>query len=526
MASFENVLTGLVADAAHRHPAAVAAICDDQHLTWAALEDRVGCLASALTQSGVRRGDRVGIYVHKSLDSLVAVHGILRAGAVYVPIDPMASAELVATIVDNCGIEVIVSHALRREGLRRLQALHKIKAVVGLDHEKNELGFARSMSWEEVSSLEPSAPASVAPDDTAYIMYTSGSTGTPKGITHTHGSGFAYAEMAASLYQLSSNDRMANFSPLHFDMSTFEVLAGIKAGSSVVLLSEPLLRFPASLSAYLAEQQCTTWYTVPSLLQQMVTRGALADHDLSSVRWVNPAGEVFAPEALARFMALFPNARFSNVYGPAEVNQCTFYHFDDPPTDGRPVPIGYPSAGAELLLVDEDLNSINPGQQGELLVSAPTMAAGYWRQPELTATAFIDRREPDGSFKRWHRTGDLVEQDEDGLFRFLGRRDHQVKVRGNRVELEGVEAAVGNLDGVENAVVGIRTDANGNAELIAHYLAGQESAAPVQAWRKKLAEALPPYAIPSEFVAIEEFPLTPSGKIDRRTVRAEIALND
>lgn len=539
---FAGVLSGLVANAAEKNASAVAAICDDAELTWSELDQRVRTLVAALRQVGVSPGDRVGIYLHKSLDSLVAVHGILSAGAIYVPIDPLASAELVSSIVASCGVRVLVTHEPRRDGLNRFVATTDLTAVVGIGGSEIEAESVAAFSWDEVESLDPVSPLVVAPDDVAYVMYTSGSTGRPKGITHTHRSGFAYADMAAKLYALSPEDRMANFSPLHFDMSTFEVLAGIHAGSSVVMLSEPLLRFPASLTSYLVEQRCTVWYTVPSLMQQMVTRGGLADQDLSAVRWVNPAGEVFAPEALAQFMALFPNARFSNVYGPAEVNQCTYYHFDEPPSDGRPVPIGFASGDAELLLVDDDLQPVGAGTQGELLVSASTMAEGYWEQPELTAAAFIERAEPDGTLKRWHRTGDLLELDEDGLLRFHGRRDHQVKVRGNRVELEGVEAAVGDLDGVENAVVGVRTDPMGNAQLVSFYTLDQSAKSevdhkssqseiekagpPTLAWRKRLGSALPAYAVPVEFVVVDEFPLTPSGKIDRRAVRGQIASGD
>ncbi|MGI9595736.1 MAG: amino acid adenylation domain-containing protein [Acidimicrobiales bacterium] len=539
------LLSDLVPRAAHDRPDAVAASCDDQQLTWSQLDDRIGRLAAALTGSGVDRGDRVGIYLHKSMESLVAVHGILRAGAAYVPIDPMAPAETVAAIVEDCGIRTVVSHELRRQGVARLCGLVELRAVVGLDpvepgdhRAEEETGQAEFIGWDEVSALEPAAPVPVLGDDLAYVMYTSGSTGKPKGIMHTHRSGLSYATMSADLYELGPDDRVANFSPLHFDMSTFEILAGVAAAARVVLIPEPYLRLPASLTQYLADQGCTTLYTVPSLFQQLLTRGGLAERDLSAVRWVLPAGEVFPPEPLKELVDLFPNARFSNVYGPAEVNQCTYYHFTAPPADQQPLPIGYRCPDAELLVVDDDDRPVTGSNQGELLVRTATMMAGYWNRPDLDEKGFVHLTGPDGIRQRWYRTGDVVSWDMSGTaevaatadagrcLRYHGRRDNQVKIRGNRVELEMVEAAVASLDGVEQAVVGVRIEPGGDSQLVARYVPDRsagEDAIETDGWRQLLAGRLPVYAIPGLYEQIGTLPLTPSGKVDRRAVRLAIA---
>ncbi len=563
------LLSDLVPRVADSRPDAVAASFEDATLTWAELDDRVARLAAALRDVGVENGDRVGIYLHKSMESLVTVHGILRAGAAYVPIDPMAPVDVMATIIGDCGIEVLVSHELRRAGVSRLARQVNVNAVLGLAPQANDLpeddlpetdlpqterDRTRFLSWDDIAGYQPIDPVPVLGDDLAYVMYTSGSTGPPKGIMHTHRSGLAYASMSSTLYGLGPEDRVANFSPLHFDMSTFEILAGVAAGSRVVLIPEPHLRLPASLAAYIADQGCTTLYTVPSLFQQLLARGGLADHDLSAVRWVLPAGEVFPPEPLAKLMALFPTARFSNVYGPAEVNQCTYFHFDAPPSEGRTLPIGYRCPDAELLVVDERDRPVADGEQGELLVRTATMMAGYWNRPDLDRACFVERTGPGGHSGRWYRTGDLVSRqpggsgddaDAEPALHYHGRRDNQVKIRGNRVELEMVEAAVGSLAGIEQAVVGVRVDDGGDSRLVVRYIA---TAGPAdgedqkpdrdrnateerdrdqvrdRAWRRALAAALPPYAVPDRYEAVERFPLTPSGKIDRRTVRAQIAV--
>lgn len=530
------LLSHLVSDSAERDPEGVAVVCDDESLTWAELDARAGRLAAGLVEVGVERGDRVGIYLHKSIESLVAVHGILRAGAAYVPIDPLAPADLLAGILTDCGITTIVTHEPRRAGVGRIPSEVGLRAVIGLSADSDAAGAGGAaetgvetgsrLSWDDLDSFESLPPTNGISDDLAYVMYTSGSTGKPKGIMHTHFSGLSYARMSAEIYGLGAHDRMANFSPLHFDMSTFELLAGVHAGATVVMIPEPHLRLPASLTEYIETTRSTTLYTVPSLFQQMITRGGLADRDLSAVRWVLPAGEVYPPEPLRRMMRLFPNARFSNVYGPAEVNQITWYHFTEESIGDQPAAIGFPSPDAELALIDDQGDPLpdDTNERGELIARTSTMMAGYWGRPDLDEKGFLFRSGPTGMSERWYRTGDIVSRNERGELIFHGRLDHQVKIRGNRVELEMVESAVGGLDGVAQAVVGVRADESGDSTLVVRYVPVEADAkVDDRVWRRTLSGLLPPYAVPSSFEPVETFPLTPSGKIDRRTVRAQLS---
>ena len=522
------VLSSLVPDAAEARPEATAVECGDDHLTWAELDDRIARLASTLTANGVNRGDRVGIYLHKSIESMVAVHGILRAGAAYVPIDPLAPVDLVESIVADCDIQVLITHQPRKPGLTRLLPKLDSMTVIGIAAEQIEADAVRFVDWEEVAAAEPASPADLVAGDLAYVMYTSGSTGRPKGMMHTHGSGLAYALMAADVYRLGPDDRLANFSPLHFDMSTFEIFAGVSAGAAAVLIPEPYLRVPASLTEYLSAKKVTTLYTVPSLLIQMMTRGAFEQRDWSSLRWIMPAGEVFPPEPLQQLRAMVPDdVVFSNVYGPAEVNQVTHYHLPDG-SEGL-MPIGFASPGAEVALIDEDDTVLLGPATGELIARTATMMAGYWGRPDLNERGFLTRVGPGGLAQRWYRTGDLCRRDGDGCLHYLGRRDNQVKVRGHRVELEVVEAAVGSLPGIEQAVVGVRAGDDGDATLVVRYIptAGGDTTnakePPTGEWRSLLSAALPGYAVPAGFEPVDAFPLTPSGKIDRRTVRRALA---
>jgi amino acid adenylation domain-containing protein len=515
------LLSQLVTSAAERDPAAPAVRSGDGELTYGQLADRSGAVAGALQSLGVRRGDRVGVYLHKSVAAYAAVHGVLRAGAAYVPIDPFAPPALVAGIVEDCGIEVLVSEPRQWAALAQLPPLcPTLRAVVGLDRPVEGLG---GVSPAELAAVTGGpVPPKLLSDDLAYVMYTSGSTGRPKGIVHTHRSGLRYAQQAVELYGVRSSDRLANSAPFHFDISTFELFAGPLAGASTLVIPEPYLKMPASLSQLLAEDRSTFWYSVPFLLGELAARGALEARDLRSLRWVIFGGEVMAPETLADLMAHLPAARFSNSYGPAEVNQCTFHHLDGPPRRGEPVPIGRPLPDADVVVVDEVGADVADGELGELLVRCSTMMDRYWGRADLNARAFVFRPLPGGGQARWYATGDLVRQREDGGYEFVGRRDNQVKVRGNRVELESVEAALTAVAGIEHAVAGV-VEVDGMQVMAAAIVPTEGATVDGDAALASAAAVLPSYAVPFRLVTVDQLPFTPSGKLDRRAVRAHVA---
>ena len=299
-------------------------------------------------------------------------------------------------------------------------------------------------------------------------MYTSGSTGTPKGLMHTHHSGRAYAVLSAAEYGVEPSDRLGNHSPLHFDMSTFEMLTGPLCGATTVLIPEAATMFPRSLAELIERERLTFWYSVPLALIQLLQRGGVEERDCSSLRWVLFGGEPFPPKHLARLMELWPHARFSNSYGPAEVNQCTAYHVPKGPLPlDEPLPIGPVWRGAQGLVVDADDGIVEPGRPGELLIRAPTMMAGYWGRPDLDEHAFFRRSARSGLEELFYRTGDLVREGEGGNLQFLGRKDRQIKVRGHRVELDEIEALLTAQDGVAEAAAVDLRDEDGAASIAA-----------------------------------------------------------
>lgn len=510
-----------IEESAHRSPESEAFRFEGAALTYAELTARANQLAQVLIDRGVRSMDRVGIYMHKCAEMPIAVYGILKAGAVFVPIDPTSPPTRIRFILEDCGIRHLVTEPSReRPALDLLRGMNAPISVIGARRPEAGDGGGDLVSWAEVSEASRETPdVRMVESDLAYIMYTSGSTGAPKGLMHTHHSGLSYARLSARTYGVRPDDRLGNHAPLHFDISTFDFLTGPFVGATTVIIPEEATMFPVSLGALIEEERLTFWYSVPLALIQLVNRGAIESRDCSSLRWVLFGGEPFPPKYFRRLMDLWPQARFSNSYGPAEVNQCTYYHVPpDAARDDAPIPLGQVWDGAEGRIVDGQDQPVAAGETGELLIRAPTMMQGYWARPDLNETAFLVDEGCLGFSKRFYRTGDLVYEAEDGVLMFAGRKDRQIKSRGYRIELDEVENVVGSLEEVaEAAVLGVRME-DGTTEVVAMVRPSGDEAIDLQVVRSRAAERLPAYALPTRIIELKIFPRTGSGKIDRRAL--------
>jgi L-proline---[L-prolyl-carrier protein] ligase len=508
--------------AASQYPERDAFHCGQHAITYQTLARRTSQLAACLREHGVRNGDRVGIRLSPSLESAVAVYGILKAGAAFVPIDPNAPVERLGRIIHTGNIRHLVTHGTDVESQDRLFELcPALKCLIG--PLQKPVSGPVAVSWSDVQAFPAeSPPCDISPNDSAYVIFTSGSTGTPKGIVHTHFSGQSYARLSAATYGVGAEDRVANLSPLHFDMSTFGYLSAPLAGATTVLVPDAYLKLPASLSQLLESEKVTIWYSVPFLLSQLLERGALDRRNLTALRWVMFGGEPFPPGQLHRLMKLLPNARFSNVYGPAEVNQCTRYHV--PPItqhsqvdqETSAIPIGRVWEETESLVVDTIDCAVDDGDAGELLIHSSTMMQSYWDRPATDCETFLIVPCDSGS-KKFYRTGDMVRRDENGDLVFLGRRDRQIKIRGYRVELDEVEHILASHPNVIEAAVFRSVDVN-VPSLAAVAIVGQQSVS-VESLRRFLARKLPSYVVPATIEIRESLPRTTTGKIDRRQLQ-------
>lgn len=509
-------LADLMPTAASRWPDGSALIGDSMHLTWTDVERRTRRLAAALVEAGVRPGDRVAVARMKGVESLEAIHGVLRAGAVAVPIDPLAPPAGARQVVADADVAALLGDARTVRALDPWTVGGSLTCVFasGVDDD-------RVRPWDDVlgdADLDVVDLPAVAAHDVAYLIYTSGSTGRPKGIVHTHASGLAYARLAAAAHGLTASDRLAGMSPLHFDMSTLELYAAPLVGASVVVMGEPMLKFPASFTERCEAEGVTVWYAVPFLLRHITERGALDRRDLASLRAVIYAGEPFPPGALRELMLALPDVEFANAYGPAETNVVTMLSIEEPPSGETDMPIGRPWPGTEIRIVDEDVD-VADGAPGELIVSAPTVMREYWRRPELTA----DTLSPRAGGHAWYATGDIVERSADGVLWFKGRRDHQVKVRGIRLELEAIESVLTDAPGVAHAVAGVVGFGGDATHIEAAVVLTEGADLDVDAIRGWCRDRLPAVALPQFIEARVALPANAAGKIDRSRVREQLA---
>jgi L-proline---[L-prolyl-carrier protein] ligase len=507
----------LLGEATQRAPDRVAVVAGSSTMTYAELDRESTQLAHALIDHGVRPGDRVGLFLEKSPQALVAVYGVLKAAAIYVPLDDQAPVARLAYIARDAGIRCLVSVPQRAGDWPHLLAhgaAIETLVVAGDGDRDTGVDGVTCVPWSALSAY-PTAAAAVAmgPDALAYILYTSGSTGEPKGVMLSHGNGLAFVEWAARTVGVGPDDRLSSHAPLHFDLSIFDLFAAARGAAAVVLVPREASVFPIELTRFIRESQISVWYSVPSILTQLVLRGGLESTPLDRLRTVVFAGEVFPSKYLTRLMELVPRARFYNWFGPTETNVCTSHevHHGDSLDEG--IPIGRSISGVELIVEGPGGDAVRPGEVGELLVRGPTVMHGYWGDPERTArTVYADAGE------RVYRTGDLVREGPAGELMFLGRRDAQIKTRGYRVELGEIEAALYSLSAVhECAVVAIPDEAVTN-RLKAFVVTREPLTAAELAARCR--ERLPGYMVPDEFEFREALPKSSTGKIDRRRLQA------
>ncbi len=510
-------LASLVSIAATRWPHHPALVGEVERLTWADVERRTRRLAGRLIEHGVVRGDRVAVARPKGNESLEAVHAILRAGAAVVPIDPSAPPSVARDIIADADVSAVIGDIATIAPIDPWSVVDDLRCVVATGQSADD----RVVPWDAaITEQYQGELPTVHPDDVAYLIYTSGSTGRPKGIVHTHRSGRNWADMAVETYRLRHDDRVAGMCPLHFDMATMELYAAPLVGACVVVMGDALMRlFLAEFTERCEQERVSIWYTVPYFLRQLCERGALDRRDLRRLRLVMYGGEPYPTEALRELMGAIPHAEFWNVYGPAEVNGCCNHLVREPLTEGLAPPIGRPWTAAEIRIVDDSGDDVPDGVAGELLVSATTAMREYWRRPVLTA----ERLTPRDDGPPWYATGDVVERDAAGILWFRGRRDHQVKVRGVRLELEAIEAVLTDAPGVAHAVactVGPSGDATSIAAAVVALDADAFDEGAVRRW---CSERLPAVAVPQRIEVRSGFPSTASGKIDRMTVRSDLA---
>jgi amino acid adenylation domain-containing protein len=517
-----STLHALLSRAAREHPERIAVEDGDRSLTYAELEAGANRMANLLTSLGVARGDRVGVYLEKSLEAVTSIYGVLKAGAVYVPLDPRVPISRLAYIASDCTIRVLIAGIEKSDGWSELVGSGtRLDAIVVPNAAEVDAPAgkeARVLTSGDVEAHDPTPPEDVTIGlDLAYILYTSGSTGAPKGVMLTHLNALTFVRWVVERYAIGTDDRLSSHAPFHFDLSILDLYAASAAGATVVLVPAELSVFPVLIRDLIRDRRLTVWYSVPSVLTMLVERGGVDDGAFPDLRTLFFAGEVFPTRYLRRLMRMLPHVRFVNLYGPTETNVCTFHDVEPIPDEQTdPIPIGRAIDDVEVFAITDDGRPAEPGEVGELYVRGTTVMQGYWGDTERTGQALVPDPLAPHLRDLVYRTGDLVQQGDDGEYRLLGRRDHQIKSRGYRIELGEIEAALYAHPGVlECAAVAIPDPLVTNR--IVAYMVGRDGLT-ADELTTFCADRIPRYMLPERFEFARALPRTSTGKVDRQAL--------
>ncbi len=527
IASYQRLFEAQVAhtpeaEAVHWQPAPGAPLT---RLTYRELNERANQLAHALRTHGVGTtlGPEtiVGVCLERSLDTLVSLLAIFKAGGAYLPLDPAFPDARLATIIAHADLRLVVTRAQ--------YALRLAEPAVGLictDRDSELLG------------QQPTTNLSIdtRPSQLAYVLFTSGSTGQPKGVMIEQRSLLNNLRAKIHDHGLSATDKLAQTAPTSFDISIWQFLTALLVGGTVRIFDDETVRDPTALLRCADAEGVTVLQVVPSLFSYMLEQVALAGVQrptFAALRWLSSVGEALSSTLCNAWLAHYPHIPILNAYGPAECGDNVTHAFIRAPLppERMSASIGTPRPNVRVYVLDPHMQPVPLGVMGELYVGGLGVGRGYLHDAERTAAAFLgDPFVPDPQ-ARLYKTGDLARYLPDGTLEYLGRLDHQIKLRGFRIELGEIEAVLNQHPAVEKSVATVHTAANGEQQLVAYLALSQPQAPLVEAaalkaaqlvpqWREFLAARLPGYMVPSQFVVLDALPLTPNGKIDRQRLPA------
>ncbi|HUD39944.1 MAG TPA: amino acid adenylation domain-containing protein, partial [Streptosporangiaceae bacterium] len=481
---------------ARRTPSAIAAEFEDEQVSYAELDRRASEVGRLLSEQDVGPEVLVGVCMQASLVRLAALLGILKAGGGYVPLDPALPGDRLAYMIADTGMTVILTDKLSAADLPDAAGV-------------TVLTLAETDLSDPAAAARPAA-SQVTPANVAYVIYTSGSTGQPKGVVIEHRQAANFAWSMIEPWRIGPDDVVLQFAAYTFDVSVMDMFVPLLAGAKVVLGHADTLHSPRRLAGLMRDSGVTFACLPPAVLN------LLTGYEFPALRTLLAAGEELPSELATRWVR--PGLTFVNAYGPTETAVIATYGEVTAATK-LPPPIGLPSANYQAYVLDSALHPVPVGVTGELHIGGAGVARGYLNRPDLTQARFIpDPFRPGG---RLYKTGDLVRRRPDGAIVYLGRTDHQVKVRGLRIELGEIETALAALPVVAQVVATVTTSPAGDKQLVAYLrpAPGQRVPAPADL-RAHLATVLPAYMVPAQFVVLADFPLNSSGKINRAALPA------
>ncbi len=492
-------------------------------LTYRELRTRAASLAATLQRRTPPDGPPLtAVFAHRSPVAFIGVLGTLLRGHGYVPLNRTFPPERTRLMLERSGCRAVIVDSQSEEQLSKvLEGIHEGLTLILPERSETQ---ALAQRWPKhrflgANELEPPEtwrmePAS--PDSIAYLLFTSGSTGIPKAVMVAHRNVIHFVDVMVRRYAITAQDRFSQTFDMTFDLSAFDLFVAWERGACVCCLSQKTLINPGR---FIQDSRLTIWFSVPSVGMFMKRLGVLKPNMYPTLRWSLFCGEPLPAEVAEAWVEAAPQSVLENLYGPTELTiACTLYRWDREKSPRECefglVPIGEPYPGMEAIVVDEAMSEVPPGEEGELLMTGPQLSLGYWQEAERTAAAFVV---PPGKNKVHYRTGDRVRKPmADSPLVYLGRRDHQVKIQGHRVELGEVEAHLRKEANVEAAVALVWPTTPSGAGGIVAFLG--DITVDAQTLREKLKAKLPGYAVPRQIHLLPELPLNPNGKIDRRAL--------
>lgn len=489
------VLHTLFADRARLTPEAIAVVSPERTLTYGDLDRLSAALAYRLARLGAGTNRLVAVVMEKGWEEVVAVLGILRAGAAYLPIDARMPAARIRQLLLQGGVEIAVTQ-------------DRVDRVVDGLPGMRWLAISEDLAEMPPGSTLPAASAG----DLAYVIFTSGSTGQPKGVMIDHQGAVNTILDINHRFQVGRGDRVLALSSLGFDLSVYDIFGTLAAGGAIVIPRSESTRDPQAMALCVTREGVTIWNSVPALMGMLVEYASGAGMQLPTLRLVLLSGDWIPVSLPARVRAVAPHARLISLGGATEASIWSIIHsIEETDGFGPSIPYGKALANQTMHVLNDRLDSSPDFVRGEIFIGGIGLAKGYWRNPEETAARFISHPH---SGQKLYRTGDMGRFLPNGDIELLGREDFQVKIQGHRIELGEIESTLRRAPDVRDVVVVARGDRDGGRQLIAYVVAGGEADRTAE-WRGFLSDSLPSYMVPAVFVRMESLPLTPNHKINR-----------
>lgn len=506
----KNVIEYLENGSLLHFPDKLAVVDKEMKFTFSELNDLSDRLATFIASISNETCQPIAVFLPKTALTVITDLAILKTANFYTNLDEKSPPERLEKLLNNVSPLLILTH----------QSLLQKLVAAGVETSKiiclDEIDIAKLEKDQEVLKVRRN---STIDTDPLCLINTSGSTGVPKSVILNHRSTIDFIDWCLDSFDFESSDSFGSLSPLYFDIYTLEIYVALQTGATIYLIPEQTAAFPAELVEFLTEKRISFIFWVPTIMVNIANLGLLDKFDLSHVRRIFFAGEVFPTKHLNMWRRNLPKTQFVNLYGPIEITvDCTYFVLDRDFEDDAPIPIGHPCSNSDVFILNEDYKLAAPGQIGELCVRGSSLAMGYYNNPEQTSKAFVQNPLNEHYPEIIYRTGDLVHLNELGEIMFDGRKDFQIKHLGYRIELAEIENAVQALPEIRNACVLYNKD---KKNIVLIYEPSTEVTS--KQLRMALQSRLPKYMLPTVFVEVHEIPRNPNGKIDRQALSVQYA---